>query len=191
MARMPALLSVQSAACFATGAMLTLVAARMLPPLLAQARGAIRAERGGDPLAPLLEDHVVIMRHLDAMVESADSETLVRSQRLLRLKRRLGAHAMAEENIVYPVLQDNAATVEDSRRLFAEHAEMKTLLYKLEVTATSDARWHGYASDLRRLVERHIRQEEDVVFPHLRTVLSNGDSTTLASKIEREKALLL
>jgi hypothetical protein len=68
---------------------------------------------------------------------------------------------------------------------------MKTLLYKLEVTATSDAQWHGYASDLRSLVERHIRQEEEVDFPRLRVVLSNGDSATLSSRIEREKALLL
>jgi hypothetical protein len=191
---MPKLLglpSARSAASFATGAMLALVGSRLLPPLIAQARGAVRGSGGGDPLASLLEDHVAIMSHLDALVDSANAESFRRGQRLLRLKRRLGAHAMAEENILYPALRVDAGTSEDALQLFSEHAEMKTLLYQLEQTPKSEEQWHSYATDLRTLVAKHIRQEEDIDFPKLRQSMDNASLIELSAKIEREKALLL
>jgi iron-sulfur cluster repair protein YtfE (RIC family) len=131
------------------------------------------------------------MSHLDAMVDSADSETFIRAQRLLRLKRQLAAHAMAEEDVVYPTLCAGAENVESASQLYNEHAEMKVLLYKLEQTPKDDAQWHLHASELRTLVERHIRQEEEIDFPRLRAALDEADCVELAAKIEREKALLL
>jgi hemerythrin-like domain-containing protein len=189
---MPKLLglpSARSAASFATGAMLALVGSRLLPPLIAQARGAVRGSGGGDPLASLLEDHDAIMSHLDALVDSANAESFRRGQRLLRLKRRLGAHAMAEENILYPALRGGAGS-EDALQLFSEHAEMKTLLYQLEQTPKSEEQWHSYATDLRTLVAKHIRQEEDIDFPKLRQSMDSAGLIELSAKIEREKALL-
>ena len=191
MSRILGLPSIRSAASFAGGAIIALVGSRLLPPLMAQLRGARRVEEGGDPLASLLLDHRVIMSHLDAMVDSADSETFVREQRLLRLKRRLAAHAMAEEDVVYPTLRAGSDDAESATHLYNEHAEMKVLLYKLEQTPKDEAQWHVYALELRSLVEKHIQQEEEVDFPRLRAALGDAESLALASKIEREKALLL
>lgn len=171
--------------------MIALVGARLLPPLVAQAHGKARMRRGGDPLETLIDDHRAIMAHLDAMVESGDQEMFSRAQHLLRLKRRLGAHAMAEEDIVYPALQEQPALDADSAQLYQQHAEMKVLLYKLEQTPKNDEQWHVHATALRTLIEGHIRQEEDVDFPKLRAALDDATSSELASKIEREKALVL
>lgn len=167
---------------------LALVGSRLLPPLMAQARGTMRA---GDPLASLLEDHRAIMSHLEAMTDSADTETFLRAQRLLRLKRRLGAHAMAEENILYPALRGSTETAEDALQLFREHADIKTLLYKLEQTPKAEEQGHTYALELRAIVEQHIRQEEDVDFPKLRAALDETASAEISGKIEREKAMML
>lgn len=191
MPRTSRLSPIRIAASFAGGALIALVGARLLPPVVAQARGAARARTGGDPFATLLHDHRVIMGHLNAMVESADSEVFHRTQRLLRLKRRLSAHAMAEEDVVYPALRETLEMVDEATHLYEEHAEMKVLLYKLEETPKSDEKWHVHATELRSLVERHVRQEEDVEFPKLRAALGESMATEFASKIEREKALLL
>ena len=181
----------RTAASFAGGALIALIGSRLLPPVVAQARGAARTRNGGDPLAVLLDDHRMIMSHLDAMVESADEEMFNRTQHLLRLKRRLAAHALAEEDVVYPALRERAAPAEEVTDLYEEHAEMKVLLYKLAQTPKNDEQWHRHATDLRTLIERHIRQEEDVDFPKLRAALDETTSSELASNIEREKALLL
>jgi hemerythrin superfamily protein len=191
MPRVSRISPIRAAASFAGGAVIALLGARLLPPLVAQARGAARMRAGGDPFTTLLQDHRAIMFHLDAMVESADSEVFGRGQHLLRLKRRLAAHAMAEEDIVYPALRESGGGIDDSAKLYEEHAQMKVLLYKLEQTSKSDEQWHRHATELRTLIERHIRQEEDVDFPRLRAALDEATSSNLASKIEREKALLL
>ena len=182
---------IRAAASFAGGALIAFVGSRLLPPLVAQARGAARTRGGGDPLGSLLDDHRAIRSHLDVMVESADREVFSRTQHLLRLKRCLAAHAMAEEDIVYPALREHLATADDATHLYEEHAEMKILLYKLEQTPKSDEQWHLHATELRTLIQGHLRQEEEVDFPNLRGALDESTSTELASKIAREKALLL
>lgn len=182
---------IRAAATFAGGALLAFVGTRLLPPIVAQARGAARSRAGGDPLASLLDDHRTIMFCLDAMVESADGEVFNRTQHLARLKRRLAIHAMAEEDIVYPALRDRPEMVDNTARLYEEHAEMKVLLYRLEQTPKRDEQWHLHATGLRTLIARHIRQEEDIEFPKLRALLDERMSAELASRIEREKSLLL
>jgi hypothetical protein len=191
MPRAHRLFPLRAAASFAGGALIALVGARLLPPMVAQARGKARMRSGGDPLATLIDDHRAIMSHLDAMVESNDQEVFRRAQHLLRLKRRLGAHAMAEEDIVYPALRDQAALQEDATQLYREHAEIKVLLYRLEQTPKDDEQWHVHATTLRTLIEGHIHQEENIDFPKLRAALDDATSSELASKIEREKALVL
>jgi hypothetical protein len=124
--------STRAAASFATGAVLAFVGSRLLPPIVAQARGAVRASAGGDALSALIDDHRAIMSHLDAMAETADNQVFERTQRLLRLKRRLAAHAMAEEDIVYPVLRGTDDASRDAMHPYEEHARMKILLYRLE-----------------------------------------------------------
>jgi len=191
MARALRLFPLRAVASFAGGALIALVGARLLPPVIAQERGKARMRDGGDPFETLVEDHRAIMMNLDSMVESADGEAFRRTQHLLRLKRRLGAHAMAEEDVVYPALREQGASESDASQLYQEHAEMKVLLYKLEETPTTNEEWHTHAVDLRTLIAAHIRQEEDVEFPRLRAAMSEAASSDLASKIEREKALVL
>lgn len=191
MTRALRLLPLRAAASFAGGALIALVGARLLPPLIAQARGKARMRDGGDPFETLVEDHRAIMMNLDSMVASAGGEAFKRTQHLLRLKRRLGAHAMAEEDIVYPALREQGASESDASQLYQEHSEMKVLLYKLEQTPTTSEEWHTHAVELRTLIAAHIRQEEDVEFPRLRAALDEVASSDLASKIEREKALVL
>jgi hemerythrin superfamily protein len=183
--------SIRSTASFAAGAMLTLVGSRLLPPIVAQARGAARVDIGGDPFSTLIEDHKAIMASLDAIADTADRQVFERTQRFLRLKRRLAAHAMAEEDVVYPLLHGNADGSSDAMRLYEDHAEMKILLSKLEQLPKDGADWHDRAMELRTLIQEHVRREEDEEFPQLRTRLDARAASDLAGKIQRERALLL
>ncbi len=176
---------------FLAGAALALVASRILPPLLAQTTGSLRAASGRDPLAELEDDHRHILSLLDRMERSGPDAVLERTRLLLRLKRRLTAHALAEEDVVYPLLDAQARAAEDTRHLYGEHAEMKMHLFALERMPKDDPRWAGTARSLRTLVEGHVRQEEEVDFPKLRQALDRQDAQRMAGGMQREKALLL
>jgi len=183
--------STRAAASFATGAVLAFVGSRLLPPIVAQARGAARVSGGGDPFTTLIEDHRAIMANLDAIADTADRQTFERTQRFLRLKRRLAAHAMAEEDVLYPLLHGKADGSSEAMHLYEEHAQMKILLNTLEQTPKDSAEWHAHAMELRTLIRDHVRQEEDEEFPRLRARLDEAAARDLAGKIQREKALLL
>ncbi|HYH18430.1 MAG TPA: hemerythrin domain-containing protein [Azospirillum sp.] len=176
---------------FAGGVLVALIASRIMPPLVAQAAGTMRAQAGRDPFDALAHDHRIILSLLDEMEHSPEHATVRRTQLLLRLKRRLAAHALAEEDVVYPLLHDQAHAVEDTRHLYAEHADMKMHLFALERMPKDDPRWHGRVGELRALIAGHVRQEEEVDFPKLRERLDQRATVRLSGSVEREKALVL
>lgn len=184
-------LSARGLAAFAGGAVAAVLVSRLLPPLVAQASGTMRGSAGRDPLAGLEQDHRVILSLLTEMVESPPDAVVRRTQLLLRLKRRLGAHALAEEDIVYPLLHDEAHAEDDTHQLYGEHAEMKMRLAALERMAKDDPRWVAIARELKDLIATHARQEEEVDFPRLRAVLDDRGNARLSGAVSREKALIL
>lgn len=191
MARDTGWFSGRSLAAFAGGAVVALIASRILPPILAQASGAAQAAAGRDPFDALAEDHRAILSLLDAIERSPDNATFHRTQLLLRLKRRLAAHALAEEDVVYPLLHDRARATEDTRHLYDEHADMKVRLFALEQMPKDDQRWNGLVRELKTLIEGHVRQEENVDFPKLRERLNKQDTVLMSGTMQREKALIL
>jgi hemerythrin superfamily protein len=117
--------------------------------------------------------------------------TVQRAQLLLRLKRGLAAHAMAEEDVVYPMLQDEAGANPDPTHLYAEHAALKVLLFRLEKKVLAGDDWTEEVGALSAVLTEHARHEEEVDFPRLRDLLGREGGVTLARKISREKALVL
>ena len=124
------------------------------------------------------------------MEQSPDSATFHRTQLLLRLKRALAAHAVAEEDIVYPLLHDDAKAVDDAKHLYSEHADIKIHLHALEQMPKDAPEWAQRAGALKQLIEAHARHEE-VDFPRLREVLDEQAMRHLAGHVQREKALIL
>jgi hemerythrin superfamily protein len=171
------------------GLLVGMIAARILPPFLAMACGETRARAGHDPFESLIADHQRF-RDLLARMETATGAAQ-RLQLLLRLKRGLARHAMAEEDIVYPMLQDEAVAKPDPTHLYAEHAAMKVLLFRLEKQVLGGADWSPDVRALRELIADHARHEEAEEFPRLREILGKEGGIPLARKISREKALVL
>ncbi len=184
-------LSARGLAAFAGGAVAAVIASRILPPLLAQAAGRAGAAAGRDPFDALARDHRIILGLLEGMERSDPRAVARRTQLLLRLKRRLAAHALAEEDVVYPLLYHRAGATDDTRHLYGEHAEMKMRLFTLEQMPKDDPRWSVLAGELRQLIARHARQEEEVDFPRLRARLDGRAAARLSGSVQREKALVL
>jgi len=178
-------------AALAGGVALGVVASRLLPPVVANASGAVRAKFGQDPFRKLEQDHRLIQSLLRKMAEASEDSAAQRMKLLLVFKRALGKHAMAEEDVVYPILYDVAGATEQARELYEEHAQMKIHLYGLETSVGSGPAWSERVRRLQEVIGSHIRDEEDVEFPRLRTLLQDRQNASLAGKILREEALVL
>jgi hemerythrin superfamily protein len=164
---------------------------RLLPPLIAMATGSARASKSGDPFEALVADHGQILSLLDAMAAQHDGSGVRRASLFLMLKRKLGKHALAEEDVVYPILHSEAGDSSESKDLYDEHADMKILLFELEERLKSGADWSEPVSTLRDLIRSHVEEEEQVVFPRLRARLNEDRKSTVSGQISREEALIL
>src|SRR5690349_11229448 len=98
------------------------------------------------------------------MAAPADSKVR-RSRLFLMLKRKLARHALAEEDVVYPILHGQAGDREESKHLYDEHADMKVYLHELEQRLMSGDEWRSLVEPLRDLIRRHAEEEERRVFP--------------------------
>ena len=175
---------------FATGALLAVVASRVLPPMVGRMTGTARVAAGRDPFDALADDHRQLLSLLTSLAEGAADGAFMNTQRLLRLKRRMAAHALAEEDVVYPVLFEHERQ-EHARRLYAEHAEMKVHLHALEEMAKEGPAFADRVRRLHDLVESHGGEEERDVFPLLRDRLDRQALARLSGQVQREKSFIL
>jgi hemerythrin superfamily protein len=177
-------------AMMAAGIAAGMLGSRLLPPLVAMANGSIRGA-SGDPFDILISDHRTIMSLLDRMAEASSAAHVRRSTLFLALKRKLGKHAMAEEDVVYPLLHNQASDPDGSKELYEDHADIKILLFDIEDALMSGRDWGGPVRQLRDLVRSHIEEEEQNVFPRLREMMAEAQRPKVAGQIRREEALIL
>ena len=82
---------------------------------------------GEKPFDQLIDDHRQILSLLDNMLEVPDSSPARKARLYMMLKRRLAKHALAEEDVVYPLVRNDSANGDERRHLYDEHADMKIL----------------------------------------------------------------
>jgi hemerythrin superfamily protein len=176
---------------FGAGAMLMLAASRIAPPFAGRAIGTMRAMSGTDPFEALAQDHQKVLALFGRIEQTEDTAVMRRNALLLQLKRMLTAHALAEEDIVYPMLHDDAQRQEQAKKLYSEHAAMKVRLFELEHKAKDDPTWLEDLRALHRVVAQHAHEEEQIEFPKLRAALDEAQRTNLLGEVSREKSMLL
>jgi hemerythrin-like domain-containing protein len=167
-----------------------IIGSRLIPRLVAMVTGSRRVRSGGDPFGLLIEDHERIKRLLQEMRAAPDS-CVQRGRLFLKLKRKLAKHALAEEDVVYPIVHSQSGGQAQSKHLYDEHADMKILLYELEQKLKSGEDWHAEVTALANLVQRHTDEEEHVIFPQLRQQLAGEGLPQVSGQISREEALIV
>lgn len=148
---------------------------------------AVQAVSGmaGDWFDALKAEHQATMLLFDKLQATTDAQTAKRATLLAQLKHALGKHAFEEENVVYPALRD-AGEKEEADRLSHDHGYVKQYLYDLENMARNDPRWLSKVADFRRDLEKHVREEEDRIFPGLRLRLSEDQNAKVTVAMNRE-----
>lgn len=168
-----------------------LLLGRFLPLLVANASGLTQGAVGGDPFAGLIEEHRTLLSLLEKMEDLPASDWAKRKALFLFFKRTLGKHAMAEEDLIYPLLKTQAERHEATQKLYREHASMKIHLFELEQAIHQDEDWRDAVRALRSEIEPHAREEEETEFPRLREMLDQEKTTELSRKIRQEQALVV
>ncbi len=164
---------------------------RFLPVLFANASGLAQGTAGRDPFAGLIREHRRLLSLLDRMDQLPATDWAKRKILFFAFKRTIGRHAMAEEDIIYPLLKTEAERHETTQKLYREHASMKIHVFELERAIHQEEGWREAVRALRSEIEPHAREEEETEFPRLRELLDQAGTAQLSRKIRQEESLVV
>lgn len=134
-----------------------------------------------DAIAMLKQQHQEVDELFDR-IQKADADE--RITLLGQISEKLTLHATIEERHFYPFcmrmgIQD---MVDHS---IQEHAEVKQLIADILQMKRHDPRLMQDTMKLMKSVKAHVKEEEDVLFPRLMSVASEGDLGTVAMEMQR------
>lgn len=154
-----------------------------------RAGAALTGDKG--ILRTLKEQHAevsVLMKQVNAGGESA------RRQLFPKIRESLVAHAKAEQETFYAALDGHELARTRLDHSVREHQQMEQLVEQLHTTPTDAALWEQSFDQLVKVVNDHVREEEDDMFPIAKQVLSEKQLHEIESQFEtayaREKRLL-
>ena len=139
----------------------------------------------GDWEKQMKAEHRAIRKLLKAMAETELEEAPRRAALLDALSDVLTRHAIEEENIIYPALRARGLAAAVKAQL-GEHADMRSMIRELEALAPEDPDWAKTARRLKTLVYRHMREEEQTLFPALHDGAPAGDNDRITHLVRRE-----
>lgn len=143
----------------------------------------------GEWIEALAAEHRATLEIFDALEQTDETQKPRRTTLLAQLKHALVKHAVQEENVIYPAMRQHGLT-DAADGLNHDHGYVKQFLFELTELPRSSPEWHSKLVAFRREIERHMREEEEVLFPRLRAQLSQeaSDHLTIAMNKEGFKA---
>jgi hemerythrin superfamily protein len=149
-----------------------------------------RTDAEGSVFERLVEEHVAIRKLLEAGLAShADDPT--RTAAFHQLARMIRAHARAEDEIVFAALDGSHELGGHMRADHVAHAAIAEALDDVEALAPSSPAWKQRLHGLSALLTSHFRDEETVVFPRARFVISAQRAAEMLALYDRDRELAL
>lgn len=142
-----------------------------------------------DVIAILTHDHrevQALFNELDRTRDGADPEQ--RKNLVDRATIELVRHATAEEQFLYPAVRlnvDGGAELAD--RELRDHAQVERSLKELEGMQPGEEPFEPTLQHLIALVNEHIADEEQVLFPGLRAVCTQEDLVEIGRMVSTAK----
>lgn len=116
-------------------------------------------------------------RTVEALFEKLECGQGDRAATLVELARNLVAHMVVEQEIFYPaVKQIDEELVNES---YEEHALGELALRRLLSTSPAEPTFKARVTALKALIEHHVSEEEEELFPQVEEAVGDATSTQL------------
>ncbi|WP_106639244.1 hemerythrin domain-containing protein [Allosphingosinicella vermicomposti] len=139
----------------------------------------------GDWMESLKNEHEMTLAIFDKIEATRDDQTMMRGMLLMQLKHALSKHAMEEENVIYPALRE-ANEGAEADHLNSDHGYVKTFLYELDNIEKTSPEWIAKVREFRTMLETHMEEEEERIFPEFHASLSEEQNKKLTAAMHKE-----
>lgn len=140
-----------------------------------------------DVYQTLLQDHQTIQQIVSKIEKTNVSEAERRDLLFSILREKLEAHEILEEIVFYPEIDKLPIAGELVNGAFEEHAELDAILQEISELPVDKPEWLERFAELKDIVQQHIINEEDRMFPAARKELPDSRAEQLGRKIEELK----
>src|SRR4028119_658624 len=104
-----------------------------------------------------------------------------------QLYKDLSVHAEAEEQIVYPAVRSYYGNTQE---LFDEQAQMKQMLAQIKALNPTSSDFKAQIKQLQTVVQDHVKEEENDMFPQIRRHLSEAQMEQMATQFKEAKSTM-
>lgn len=126
-------------------------------------------------------------RDLLERLEALDGDSPQRRSLFEEFTKEAKGHAAAEEQALYSTMMRKPEMTSDARHSVAEHHEIEELLNDLAATDPTTDEWNESFDELRHQYLHHIDEEEEEMFPHFASGVSEEDAMWMRQVFERRK----
>jgi hemerythrin superfamily protein len=143
-----------------------------------------------DIYTKLKNDHESVAHVLQRLLEmkTGTTNTVPRQTLFSELKHSLIQHSEAENEVFYAPLRKHSETRDLIRDGQEEHQRIETLLNELDRLEKDDAQWGAQLHTLKGIIEHHVHEEEEKVFPKARNILTAQQARELGQQFAQAKA---
>ena len=135
----------------------------------------------------LKEDHKKVADIFEKLEPTTERALKTREELFARLKTELDVHALVEEKVLYPALEQIEETRDIALEGFEEHRIVKQLLAEMDDMAKDSEQWTAKLTVLKENVEHHVEEEENEMFKKARAALNKELIEELTRRVEAEK----
>jgi hemerythrin-like domain-containing protein len=137
----------------------------------------------------LESDHKLVKKLLKQLSKTEEDSVEERQELLEQIEAELKVHTQIEEEIFYPEFRE-AAGEKDTHLYFEaveEHRLVDIVLPELKETDPASAEFSARAKVLMDLVEHHIEEEEEQMFPKAKRVIGTSGLRELGERLMERK----
>ena len=120
--------------------------------------------------------------HVRALFRKLESERGQHEAVLEELANSLAAHMAIEQEIFYPAVREVDETV--IFESLEEHALAEIALKRLLATKPSDPSFQARVAATKELIEHHVKEEEEELFPEVEKALDEDVLTELGKRMK-------
>jgi hemerythrin superfamily protein len=141
-----------------------------------------------DAITLLRNDHETVEQLFKRFEKAGDRAYVERRQIVDRILEELSIHAAIEEQLLYPIARARVPGTEDiALESLEEHHIVKWMLSELVDLDPSHERFDAKVTVLIENVRHHVEEEEQELFPKLRSELSRKDLADLGDALADAK----
>lgn len=122
------------------------------------------------------------------LADTSDGAVKTREKLFAELKDELETLASLEEKHLFPVLRKHQETKDLVTDAISDNKEVRKLLTDLEKLPKTDPEFAPRLGELRKIFQRHVRDEKRELLPAVRKALNAEETQTIVEKIEAGRA---